>query len=130
MCQVPNEIKDILMVFCGLPPRTKSIKVFALLQLYKQKHPVLPLLPRISSNYIRNLVLSQGFRMHHHPTYRILYRSLGVILSTRYLYERISVQKAPERVEWLLEQVDDKRFKQEARMYRNNRLSNDRCEGR
>ena len=41
------------------------------------------------------------------------------ITSERYLTIRNPVPRAPDRLEWLLHSLDDRRFKQEARMSRN-----------
>lgn len=42
----------------------------------------------------------------------------GSFCSNRYLYERSQVARATEKTTWLLEQLDDNRFKQEIRMSR------------
>ena len=40
------------------------------------------------------------------------------VLSSRYLDLRVQVPRAPDRIHWLLFELDDARFKQEVRMYR------------
>ena len=50
--------------------------------------------------------------------YESIEEKLCEVLANRYLNPRTRVARAPNRIEWLLVELDDDRFKQELRMHR------------
>lgn len=54
------------------------------------------------------------------PTYKALEAAYLFIYSQRYLLTREGIRRAPNRLDWLLNELDDGRFKQETRMSKEN----------
>ena len=114
----PPELEAFLSHYANIQVLNISDNVSLLLSLLQTHHPLKPLLHLLGLSQEDFMVIDHVLQLNDCPIQTILRQLLSHIERNRYLGPRNLVARAPQRITWLLYEIDDVRFKQEIRMGR------------
>ena len=100
----------------GIFPQTMEAK--ALIALMPGQHPLRRFMPLLGLREDECVALDHGLKLYRDPVLVKLESLRRLVASSRYLGPRQRVCRPPDQLPWLLYDLDDGRFKQEARTTR------------